>query len=123
MKKTIPLVATTALAGILSLGGTAAPAQARERLARCVVESPQTLPYRGPCLFDASRDGSFMIAPPRGRRFVGDVTGISLDMVRRGIGEVRGVTTAGINSRWGRAARSRRDPACWIGPDFRVCAY
>lgn len=123
MNKTILLVAGIGMAGALGLGGTAAPAQAGQRLARCTIETPQTRPYRGPCLFQASRNGSFTIDPPRGRRFVGDVTSISLSVTARGVGEVRGVTTGGINSRWGRAARSSRDAACWVGSDFRVCAY
>jgi hypothetical protein len=33
------------------------------------------------------------------------------------------LTDEGINSRWGRAIRSRRDRACWVGEDFTICAY
>ena len=123
MNKTILLVASVGLAGTLGAGGMAEPAQARQRLARCVIEAPQTVAYRGPCLFEADRSGSFSIDPPRGRRFVGDVTSISLSVTGRGVGEVRGVTTDGVNSRWGNAARARNDRACWVGSDFRVCAY
>lgn len=123
MNKTILLVAGVGLAGTVGAVGMAEPAQARQRLARCVVETSQTIAYRGPCLFQADRGGSFTIDPPRGRRFGGDITSISLTVTGRGVGQVRGLTTDGVNSRWGRAARSSRNAACWIGADFRVCAY
>lgn len=123
MNKTILLVAGAGLTAMIGIGRAAEPAEARQRLARCVIEARQTIPYRGPCLFQAEPSGSFTIDPPRGRRFVGDVTSVSLAVSGRGVGEVRGVTTDGIKSRWGRAARSSRDAACWVGADFRVCAY
>lgn len=120
MNQTALLIAGLASAAAAALA--AAPAEARQRAARCVVEAPQTVPYRGPCLFEAERGGSFTIDPPRGRLFVGDVTTISVAVTGRGVAEVRGLV-GGINSRWGRAIRSSRDAACWIGSDFRVCAY
>lgn len=123
MNKTILFVASVGLAGALAGLGTAGEAGAAQRMARCVVQAPQTVTYRGPCRFAATRNGSFTIDPPRGRRFTGGVTSISLSVTGRGVGEVRGLTKDGINSRWGRAARSSRDRACWVGADFRLCAY
>lgn len=35
---------------------------------------------------------------------------------------VRGLTSEGINSRWGEAKRSKKDKSCWIGEDFKICA-
>jgi hypothetical protein len=46
-----------------------------------------------------------------------------VQIVQPGVAEVRGLTRAGINSRWGSAQRSKRDRACWRGSDFWVCAY
>lgn len=120
MNKIGLLLAAIASAGAASLA--AAPAEARQRAARCVVEGRQTIPYNGPCLFEAAPGGSFTIDPPRGRNFVGDVTTVSVAVTSRGVAEVRGLV-GGVNSRWGRAVRSSRQPACWIGEDFRVCAY
>jgi hypothetical protein len=97
-------------------------ADARPRSARCVI-STEDAPYRGPCRFSPGAGGSFALDPVRGRRFFGDITGITVDMIGRREAEVRGLTTAGINSRWGPARRSRRDPACWDGEDFRICVY
>lgn len=110
------------LAAVAAAGVTSSPAEARDRLARCVVETRQTIPYDGPCLFRAERGGSFLIDPPRGRTFLGDVSTISLAVTSRGVGEVRGLV-GGVNSRWGPAVRSSRRPACWIGEDFKICAY
>jgi hypothetical protein len=111
-----------AIFGTAALGIGLESAEASERAARCVVEGRQTSPYDGPCLFQASRGGSFTIDPPRGRTFIGDVTTISVGITGRGVAEVRGLV-GGVNSRWGRAVRSTRQPACWVGEDFRVCAY
>ena len=40
-----------------------------------------------------------------------------------GVAEVYGITTSGINSRWGPARRSSKDKACWVGTDFSICVY
>jgi hypothetical protein len=47
----------------------------------------------------------------------------TLIRVTRNVNPVRGLTTDGINSRWGTALRSKADPACWKGSDFEICAY
>lgn len=46
----------------------------------------------------------------------------SVDIVETNQAEVRGLTSKGINSRWGEAKRSRKQPSCWVGEDFKVCA-
>ena len=98
----------------------AAPAAARP--ARCVVQSAGAPTWRGACNFIPDRGGSFAIDPARGR-FPGGVSDISVSLVSPGVAEVRGLTRDGINSRWGEARRSRRDPACWVGEDFSICVY
>ena len=52
-----------------------------------------------------------------------NITDISVTIVATGVAEVRGLTTDGINSRWGSAVRSKVDSACWTGSDFEICAY
>jgi hypothetical protein len=106
----------------LAMLALASAAHARPRTARCAI-STEEAPYRGPCRFLPSGGGSFALEPVRGHRFFGEITGISVEMTGRGEAEVRGLTTSGVNSRWGAARRSRRDPACWEGQDFSVCAY
>lgn len=108
-----------------ALGAAALPhsAEAQGRAARCVVASNGMPTYRGPCRFTAERGGTFHVAPPRGREFPGGQTGISVEIVEPGVAEVYGLTPTGPASRWGTAVRSRRDRACWNGPDFAICAY
>ena len=120
MKTVLALAAGAALAA-LSLPA-AAEAQ-NGRGARCVIASNGLPTYRGPCLFYPEGGGSFAVAPPRGRRFPGGVTGISVSIEERGVAQVHGLTPRGPASRWGTAVRSQRDRACWVGPDFSVCAY
>jgi hypothetical protein len=98
----------------------ASPASARS--ARCVVRSVGEPAWRGPCDFIPDGGGSFAIQPARGR-FPGGIGMISVSLIRFGVAEVRGLTRDGINSRWGEARRSRRDPACWVGEDFSICVY
>jgi hypothetical protein len=100
----------------------AAPAVAKPRGARCVISGEGSVTWRGPCIFEAERNGSFSISPSRGG-FSDGIGEISVSIVRPGVAEVRGLTSDGINSRWGEARRSRRDPACWVSSDFSVCVY
>lgn len=107
-----------ALAPALLFGATAAEA----RTARCVVTSEGNPTWRGACNFLAERGGSFSITPLRGA-FLEGIEDISVSLISPGVAEVRGLTSDGINSRWGEARRSRRDPACWVGEDFSICVY
>lgn len=101
----------------------AAAAPAAPRAARCAITGGAETPYSGPCLFAPEKGGSFTVTPVRRRTFMGDVTSVSVYVLGSGAAEVRGLTTDGVNSRWGEARRSRRDRACWEGSDFRVCVY
>jgi len=107
-----------ALAPLMLFAATAAEA----RPARCVVASDGNATWRGACNFLAERGGSFSISAYRGA-FLEGISDISVSLVSRGVAEVRGLTSDGINSRWGEARRSRRDPACWVGEDFSICVY
>jgi hypothetical protein len=111
---------TLALAAFGIAALAAAPAEART--ARCVVESAGEPTWRGACNFFAERGGSFSVTPLRGR-FGEGISDISVSIISPGIAEVRGLTTDGINSRWGETRRSRRDRACWVGEDFSICVY
>jgi hypothetical protein len=99
------------------------PSQADARAARCVIASNGSATFRGPCRFSPEAGGSFTVEPTAGKSFPGGISSISVSLMERGVAEVRGLTRAGINSRWGTAVRSQRDRACWQGSDFSVCAY
>jgi hypothetical protein len=97
-------------------------ADAKPRPARCVIDAAGAPRWSGPCTFEAERGGSFTVTPARGR-FQNGVSSISLAIVSPGVAEVRGLTSSGVNSRWGEVRRSPRDRACWIGADFSLCVY
>ncbi len=103
---------------------TASPqATAKPKSAICRIESEGALKFSGPCRFTPEHGGSFFLSPVHGAGpLYGTVLSVSVTIIRRGVAEVRGSTSGGINSRWGRAERSRKNPACWVGSDFSVCA-
>jgi hypothetical protein len=111
------------LAAMAATAALALPAAAEARPARCVLTAAGSPQFSGPCDFQAERGGSFTVTPAERRRFPNGLGAVSLSIVEPGIGEVRGLTRDGINSRWGEARRSPRDPACWVGADFSLCVY
>lgn len=89
----------------------------------CKVESGKEVVLDGPCSFKGIEgNGSFVVRKLDGST-MGGATDITVSIVNKGVAEVRGLTKDGINSRWGEAKRSAKDPACWEGSDFKVCAY
>lgn len=93
------------------------------RSARCVVIGAGAPPYKGKCDFSADDGvGSFSITPT-GKPAFGGATVINVSVISPGVAEVRGLTRDGISSRWGEAKRSKTDPACWVGSDFKICVY
>ena len=110
------IILATAAAGAM----VAAPAQAKT--ARCVITSEGGT-YRGPCSYSAQRGGTFTVKPIGRRTILPGVMMVTVFVDRDGYANVSGLTGAGVDSRWGAATRSRRDPACWVGDGFSVCAY
>jgi hypothetical protein len=97
-------------------------AEAIARPPRCVVNGAGAAPYQGKCEFSAETGGSFSITPVGQDAFNG-ATVINVSVISPGVAEVRGLTRDGINCRWGEAKRSKEDPACWVGSDFKICVY
>ncbi|HEY8123837.1 MAG TPA: hypothetical protein VIF88_00210 [Methylocystis sp.] len=116
MKRIAVLIASVVMTQHLLL------AEAIARPARCVVISDGAPAYDGKCDFSAEDRGSFSITPI-GRDAFNGATVISVSLTLPGVAEVRGLTRDGINSRWGEAQRSKADPACWAGSDFKICVY
>uniref|UniRef100_B8HQE0 Uncharacterized protein n=1 Tax=Cyanothece sp. (strain PCC 7425 / ATCC 29141) TaxID=395961 RepID=B8HQE0_CYAP4 len=114
----LPIVAVTSM---LMVAQIQQPAQAGD--AFCVVKGAAgNVQFRGKCIFKQSGgNGSFSIQAPSG--LIAGRSMISVYITEPGIAEVRGLTTNGINSRWGTAKRSTSDAACWVGSDFTICAY
>ena len=96
---------------------------ARGADAFCVIECASSeIQFCGNCIFEQfGGNGSFSIKSPS-NLIVGRLS-ISVSIIESNIAEVRGLTTNGINSRWGQARKSSSDTACWVGIDFKICAY
>ena len=113
--------ALAALAALLLLGSNA---MAADRLVKCQIGSDAKPDYQGTCLFQSDTGGSFALSnPKKDRPLYGKILVVSVYVVEPGVAEVRGLTSAGNNSRWGEAKRSSQDKACWVGEDFKICAW
>ena len=105
------------------------PFIADAKTARCVVKQHGSTSYSGKCEFGKHRDGTFWIRKqsgtihPKFPVILPSIHQIAVYVISPGKAEVRGLTINGNNSRWGSAVRSKKDPACWIGSDFEICAY
>ena len=108
---------------IRSVGACQTAAAGKGASVKCLVKSAGQSPYVGQCLFTRTAGGSFSLSRPGGGVLLPRVTTVSVDVLPQGEAEVRGLTTDGINSRWGAAQRSTKDRACWTGADFEVCAW
>ncbi|MDK9717513.1 MAG: hypothetical protein OEL57_06330 [Trichlorobacter sp.] len=96
---------------------------AADRVISCKITTGKTLAYNGPCLFMPEAGGSFSLSNiKRQGPLFDDIGVLSVSIVAKGKAEVRGLTSAGNNSRWGEAKRSSKDKACWQGSDFEICA-
>ena len=98
-------------------------ANAEAKIAKCVISQNRTEIFRGPCKFTGLGEGSFSIDPVKGDYPIDEISTISVSVQEVGVAEVRGLTSAGNNSRWGTAVRSQSDKACWNGTDFAICVY
>ncbi len=111
------------LAAILATGVfVALPAQAKS--ARCVITSASGPVYSGPCIFTPEGKGGFTLTSVRPQGHLGEtLVAVTVEVTGPGEAFVRGMEEGYPNSAWGDAKRSRQDPACWVGADFRICAY
>jgi len=107
----------------LLLASVLVPIVADAKPARCLIKQNGAPAYSGDCLFNLEQGGSFSIRRSDANPILPSVTDITVSIISPGVAEVRGLTTDGINSRWGTAIRSNVNAACWAGSDFEVCAY
>jgi len=108
---------------VVALIAAVIPVPASGKDARCVIRQQGKVAYSGACVFDQEKDGSFFIRRHDTKPILPRIIDVSATIISQGQAEVRGLTTDGINSRWGRAIRSKTDAACWMGSDFEICAY
>ena len=110
------------LVGLIILFAIATTAHAADRTAKCEIKSGAEQVFNGKCKFMPEAGGSFSLSNFTEKPLFEEVVIVSVTIVGKGIAEVRGLTTSGNNSRWGEAKRSVKDPACWVGADFKICA-
>ena len=121
---TMTRFAITSFTALALFAAMASEGRAREKVARCRVESGGSVVVNGKCLFDADQEGSFHLGNvDKNKSLFDEILLINVVIVAQDVAEVRGLTRSGINSRWGEARRSSRDRACWDGADFHICAY
>jgi hypothetical protein len=70
---------------------------------------------------DEMGNGGFSLTGIDQAEILETISMISVTVIDFGKAEVRGLTTSGINSRWGMARRSISSPGCWSGADFKIC--
>jgi hypothetical protein len=113
-----PVIPTIALLATLLLLGN--QSMAADRIVKCQIDTR----YKGTCVFIPDGGGSFSLSnPDKSKALLDSIAIVSVSIIEKGIADVRGLTTDGINSRWGTAKRSSKDGACWDGADFRVCVW
>ena len=94
-----------------------------DKQAKCIITSHKTVVFNDKCLFMPEENGTFSLSNlNKNTPLYGDITLVTVAVIKGGVAEVRGLTTTGINSRWGNASRSTKDKSCWVGSDFRICA-
>ena len=118
---------TKAAAGAALLLSLACAASAfgetKVRVVDCRIESAGKVEVSGKCRFIPDDGGTFTLEnTDQNKPLYGEILTVTVAIVSPGRAEVRGLTKAGINSRWGEATRSARDRACWEGSDFKICA-
>lgn len=121
--KAVALAASLLFAQSAFAAALARPQPTPGRLVRCSVKSEGSRAYVGQCRFHSEGGGSFTLDPARGRFLTATVTSVTVYLTGRAAAEVSGLTSEGVNSRWGEAKRSRKDLACWTGADFEICAH
>lgn len=102
---------------------TAQLAVASEKQVKCEISSNHKMVFKGTCLFLSEPHGTFSLSnSDKSKPLYDNISLLTVAMIKKNLAEVRGLTTDGINSRWGSAKRSIKDRACWVGTDFKICA-
>lgn len=91
------------------------------RLAQCRVSNDYGESFEGDCLYESLGYESFSIMPANQDQSILGSLQVTVWVENDEIVEVRGLTTDGINSRWGQVRRSIEDADCWVGEDFIIC--
>lgn len=107
------LACMTAILGICSQTASA-------KVASCEIVEQGKTTFKNKCSFNPTGGGSFYLTNiNQDKPLVRDTMHISVDVIETGFAEVTASRYGGTNTRWGKA---KREGACWVGTDFKVCA-
>lgn len=94
------------------------------KVAKCYIENDGVPVLNTKCEFKAEKGGSFSLSNlNRNKPLFDTIIMVNVSIVDKNVAEVRGLTTVGINSRWGEYHRSQADKACWVDGLNKICAY
>ena len=97
---------------------------AAPKSATCQIDENGRTAFKGKCTFIPSAGGSFtLMSQSPNKPLFRNIMDVSVYITERNHAEVRGSLSGGHNSRWGEATRSQNQKACWVGSDFKVCAW
>lgn len=90
------------------------------KVSSCEIVEQGKITFKNKCNFNPIGGGSFYLTNLNSNKpFIRDTMNVSVNVIETGSAEVIGSRVGGTNTRWGKAKRVR---ACWVGPDFKVCA-
>lgn len=113
MKKTLTLSALIACAAFSS------SAFAKE--VKCKITLNNEVVVNGTCTFKPiGNDGSFRLSNKHG--LYQDIEAFKVQMMGNDAAKVYAVGYDGDSNDWGKAIRSKSNPACWKGKVFQICA-
>ncbi len=121
MFKPFRLVAGTALVAVFCVSPSLAASESNAVVSHCEIVSSGQRHVIESCLVSSQKNEqgmSFTLQGKDEKPLLEEISLINIDEVSPGLAEVRGLTTGGINSRWGEA---RHEGSCWAGSDFRIC--
>ena len=96
---------------------------AGDKTVKCeIISSGQK--YKGVCIFKPQNAGTFTLTNTSLGKPIGstDINSVTVFISSKDVAQVS-AEMGGSISRWGEAKRSQKEKACWIGDDFRVCAW
>lgn len=89
--------------------------------ATCQIDEKGKTTFKGKCNFYADSDGSFTITNTNSNRpLIRNITDITVTINEKDFANVHSTSKSGNEIRWGQAKRTK---ACWVGSDFKVCAW
>lgn len=102
--------------------GLSSPAFAQSKTATCQIDDGGSTVFKGKCIFTPQGNGSFYLSGKNLSETIG-VDGLMVEVEQTNVAIVQATLLRGGATTWGQAVRSKHQKACWVGQDFKVCAW